>query len=186
MKLSGFEFSNRTTVAAHVKSVCKKLRCKYWSLRHLKKVGFTTEELVAVYKSSILPVADYCAVVYHSMLTDEQDEMLENTQVGALRAILGPGESARKMRDSLGVETLRNRRVRFCYKFALKCANSDIFGHWFPLTEGRRSARNREQYKEFHARCDRLKNSPLFFMRRRLNGKEGKRYGERYRVYRDR
>ena len=29
-------------------------------------------------------------------------------------------------------------------------------------------------YLEEHARCDRLKNSPIFYMRRRLNGKEGR------------
>lgn len=35
------------------------------------------------------------------------------------------------------------------------------------------------------AKTDSLKNSPLFYMRRRLNGKPGKEYGERNRTYRE-
>lgn len=138
------------------------------------------------YVANILPIADYCSVVYHSMLTDEQDERLENAQVGALRAIFGYGVSARKLREKANIQTLRNRRIEQCDKFAEKCAASPRFSSWFPLKQGRRSARSAEVYKEEYARCDRLKNSPLFYMRRRLNGKEGKSYGERYCVYRER
>ena len=186
MKLLGFNFSNRPTVHAQVEATCKKLRRKYWSLRHLKKVGFNEEELVKAYVTHILPIADYCSVVYHSMLTDEQDERLENAQVGALRAIFGPGISGRKMRERAEIETLRNRRIRQCDKFAEKCIASPRFSSWFPPKEGRRAGRSTEVYREDFARCDRLKNSPLFYMRRRMNGKEGKSYGERYRIYRER
>ena len=38
---------------------------------------------------------------------------------------------------------------------------------------------------EEFARCNRLRDSPIFYMRRRLNGKEGKSYGSRNRDYRD-
>ena len=46
-------------------------------------------------------------------------------------------------------------------------------------------SRSSQKYKEEFARCDRLKNSPLYYMRRRLNGKEGKTYGKRNSKYRD-
>ena len=48
-----------------------------------------------------------------------------------------------------------------------------------------RTGRGGERYREDFARCDRLKNTPLFYMRRRLNGKIGKKYGERYRERRE-
>ena len=41
------------------------------------------------------------------------------------------------------------------------------------------------KYKEFFVRCDRLKNSLLYYMRHRLNGKAGKTFGSRNRQYRD-
>ena len=49
------------------------------------------------------------------------------------------------------------------------------FAHWFPYKpEGRAGVRKNETFKEEHARTNRLKDSPIFYMRRRLNGKEGK------------
>ena len=56
-----------------------------------------------------------------------------------------------------------------CDNFATKAAANPRFD-WFPLRTGR-SGRHGETYKEFPARTDRLFNSPLFYFRRRLNGK---------------
>ena len=64
-------------------------------------------------------------------------------------------------------------------------AKSSRFAHWFPARATRVSARSREPYLEQFARCKRLQDSPLFFMRRRLNGKAGKIYGERNRARRE-
>ena len=91
------------------------------------------------------------------------------------------------MRERAGVTTLRARRIEMCDKFAEKAAKNPMFFRWFPEKEGRMSARggNSEKYKEFTARTDRLKNSPLFYYRRRMNGKEGRTYGERNRKYRE-
>ena len=73
--------------------------------------------------------------------------------------------------------------MELCDKFAEKAAGSGRFG-WFPERTGR-SGRHGETYQEFPARTDRLFNSPLFYMRRRLNGKEGKAYGKRNQEYRE-
>ena len=70
--------------------------------------------------------------------------------------------------------------------FAAKCLTSRRFMKWFPLEKsGRSGGRRGELYHEDFARCNRLKDSPIFYMRRRLNGKEGKTYGERNKQYRD-
>ena len=45
-KLLGFVMSDRPTVRAHVDSILKKFRQRYWTLYNLKKHGFTQEELV--------------------------------------------------------------------------------------------------------------------------------------------
>ena len=184
MKLLGFYFSERPTVEAHLTSIKKKFRQRFWTLRHLKKVGFNEPELVKVYKSMLLPIADYCDVVYHSMLTDEGDQMLERLQVTALKCIFDATLSGRKLQEKAGLETLRERRIKSCDKFANKCLASERFSKFFPLKQGRQSARNHEKYVESYSRCERLKNSPVFYMRRRLNGKPGKVYGKRNREYR--
>lgn len=122
-------------------------------------------------------------------MTDEMDEELDRLQNWALRIIFGPKNvGGRRLRALAGVTTLRQRRIEHCDKFATKCAKSTRFEHWFPKKQARRSTRHgdrQELYLETFARCERLRESPLFFFRRRLNGKEGKKYGERYREYRE-
>ena len=80
--------------------------------------------------------------------------------------------------------THRERRIELCDKFAEKAAANPRFADWFAERTGR-SGRHGEQYQELPARTDRLFNSPLFYYRRRLNGKPGKKYGERNRRYRE-
>ena len=161
------------------------MRSRYWTLRNLKNSGFTNEELVTVYKTIIRPMADYGSVVYHSSLTDEQDELLDRLQNGALKCIFGPF-SGRRLREMAGVTTLRTRREQLCDKFAAKLSRDPLFVEWFPLKKTRASARtkNKELYLEEKARCSRLMNSPKYYFRRRLNGKEGKIYGKRNEEYR--
>ena len=185
LKILGFTFSSKPTVSAHVATIVKKMRQRNWSLRHLGKLGFSQADLVRVYQSLILPIADYCAPAYHSLTTDIHDQELEGAQTEALRAIFGYGQSARQLRQKAGITTLRERRIEATDKFARKCLSNPRFCSWFPMKEGRTSARSKEQYQEFFAKCDRLKNSPLYYMRRRLNGKEGKEYGERNKMYRE-
>ena len=186
LKVLGFHFSDRPTVRAHVEVIKKKVRQRLWTLYNLKKNGFSDEELVQVYKTMIRPVADYCDVVYHPLLSDDLDEDLERLQDRALRCIYGTKISGRKMREKAGIETLRARRVAHCDNFAQKCLDNPRFRAWFPLRRARATRVSaREKYMEFFARCERLRASPLYFFRRRLNGKEGKKYGERYREYRE-
>ena len=185
IRILGFHVGADGTPWKHVRATIKNIRQRYWVLWHLRSFGFNQDELVKVYTSTIRPLADYCSVVYHSALSDEMDEALENAQNGALRIIFGPRMSARKMREASGLDSLRNRRIEQCDRFADKAERNPRFSHWFPKRERRRSTRNPETYLEATARCERLRNLPLFYMRRRKNGKEGKLYGQRYRVYRE-
>lgn len=152
--------------------------------RHLKVAGFTEDELATVYRTVVCPVLDYCAVVYHPMLTNEQDQLVERLQACALKNIYGYELSYAAMRDRAGVTTHRDRRIALCDKFAQKAAANPLFARWFPLRMGR-SGRHAENYEEFPARTDRLFNTPLYYFCRRLNGKPGKQYGMRNRKYRE-
>ena len=183
-KCLGFHISSKPSMWTHVEAMRRRFRQRYWVLRHLKALGFTQEQLIKVYKTVILPIADYCCVVYHSQLTDEQDEVIERLQSHALKCVFGPGLSASAMRRLADLTTLRERRIAHVDKFAEKAAASERFGHWFPTRSGR-ATRGGDQYLESYARCDRLYYSPVFYMRRRLNGKPGKEYGVRNRRYRE-
>ena len=128
----------------------------------------------------IPPVFDYCSVVYHPLLNDEQNQLLDRLQRQALKVIYGKDYTYTEMREKAGVTTLWQRRIEMSDKFAAKCLTNPRFRVWFPLREaGRRVSRGAEKYHEEFARCKRLFNSPLFFMRRRLNGKPGPLLGKK-------
>ena len=116
-KALGMWFSDRPNVDTQVDAVKRGVRARLWMLRNMKNSGFTTEELVKVYTTMIQPMADYASVVYHSSLTDEQDEMIDNLQNAALKMIYGPGISVRKMREMSGLSTLRVRRETLADQF---------------------------------------------------------------------
>ena len=121
-------------------------------------------------------MVDYLDVVYHSMLTDDLDEELDRLQNQALKAIFGPKIGGKRLREMAGVTTLRARRIEHCDSFVAKCLKSPRFRTWFPKRGGRRTSRHPqlETYVETFARCDRLRDTPFHFFRRRLNGKEEK------------
>ena len=186
MKALGLRLSNKPDTSEHVKWIEKSFRSRLWILRNLKKLGFNTDDLLTVYKTMLRPVADYAAVVYHSSLTNDQDERLDRLQNAALKCIYGPFLSGRKMRSRSSLLSLRQRRINLCDKFVKKALANPRFQHWFPQKTGRTSLkRPGGVFLEEKARCDRLYNSPLFFFRRRLNGKEGKTYGSRNEQYRN-
>ena len=186
LKMLGFHFDSKPNVSAHVAALKKRFRQRTWVLNHLRHAGFNQDELAKVYRVIVRPVADYMQVVYHSMLTDRQDEEIERMQAQALKLIYGRETSYRKMRENAAVPTLRQRRIEAVDKFAEKCA-SGRFSKWFPIRRPQRSSSRitSEKYTETFARCQRLRDSPLHYMRRRLNGKAGKLYGERNKKYRE-
>ena len=184
MKILGFHMNSKPGVHAHIDALKVRMRDLYWVLRHLKQAGFREDELARVYTTVIRPVLDDCAVVYHPMMNDEQDQAVERLQARALKCIYGYKDSYSTMRKKAGITTHRARRIELCDKFAHKAANNPRFAEWFPLRVAR-SGRHGDKYQEMSARTDRLYNSPLFYYRRRLNGKPGKIFGSRNREYRE-
>lgn len=168
MKILGLHFSARPDVSAQVDAICKKFRGRIWYLRHLHHNGFSEEELLRVYKTTILPSHDYCSSVFHSSLTLSQSIVLERLQAKALKAIYGFEPSYRELMQKADLTTLRARREARELSFALRCAESPRFSKWFPR-KPESAIRSSGRYEEKFARCNRCYNSPLYSMRRRLN-----------------
>ena len=180
LKILGMHFSSRPDVNSQVESICRKFRARIWTLRHLHHRGFSQDDLLKVYKSTILPCHDYCSSVFHSSLTLSQTVVLERLQAKALKAIYGFDPSYRELVELSGLTTLRARREARELAFARKCASSERFKGWFPTRVAVRNTREQMIYEEKYARTHRCYNSPLFSMRRRLNRdmvEEGAREG---------
>lgn len=91
-----------------------------WTLHEQANSGFTEAERLKVYTKMIRPVLEYSSVIYHSMLTQELEEKLENVQTRALKNIYGHVYSKRQVLQMSGLATLKERRESACLKFANK------------------------------------------------------------------
>ena len=80
-------FSSDPGMDAQVADIRRKFTSRIWALRHLGRLGMSQSDLPTVYKSTILPMHDYCSTVYNSSLTLTQSGQLERLQAMALRAI---------------------------------------------------------------------------------------------------
>lgn len=112
MKILGLHFTNRPNVDAQVQDICRKFRGPVWTLRHLHYADFSQDELLTVYKSTILPCHDYCSNVFHLSLTLSQTIVLEKLQAKALKAIYGFDPSYRELMERADLVTLRTRREK--------------------------------------------------------------------------
>ena len=172
MKILGVHFSSEPGMAAQVADIRRKLTSRIWALRHLGRFGISKTDLLTVYKSSILPMHDYCSTVFNSSLTLAQSGQLERIQAMALKAIYGFDHSYRSLLSISGLSSLKARRDERGDRFALKCLTNPRFSGWFPPRPQARITRNPLTYHEDRARTARLYGSPLFHLRRRLNGKD--------------
>ena len=120
----GFTFSSRPTVDLHLEKTAKKFRSRLWFLRHLKKAGVSTEDLLHVYKCFLIPILDYASVVYHSLLTKQQSGGLERLQSSVLKIMYGWSDSYADILQHNGLEYLAERRQRLTDKFIVKTANN--------------------------------------------------------------
>ena len=89
LKLLGFFFGESPDASRHVWHLKRKFWARAWILRHLKKANLPTSDLTKIYKSLILPILDYSAVVYHSLLKKGEEREIEDLQKKPLRIIYG-------------------------------------------------------------------------------------------------
>ena len=170
LKILGFEFDRNPNPGKQIDRIISKFSARTWSLRYLKRSGMQTQDLIHVYITFIRPIAEYAAPSFQSMLTQEMINKLERQQARALKIIYGFHHSYRKTLEMSGLPTLQDRRIILTDKFALKLAASEKHKHLFPeRPSAQRRARNGNVYTEFPATTQRLYNSPLYYMRRRLN-----------------
>ena len=170
LKILGFLFGRSPTPQAQVSNMLKKVRARFWTLYYLKSSGLSEKDLVSAYVSFIRPLMEYAVQAFHSMMTQEQSKSIERQQSRALKVIFGFGHSYSDLLQKSGLKTLQERRVKLTDKFAMKLASSDRFSYLFPeRPEEQCRARNGNKYVEMQSRTSRLYNSPIYYMRRRLN-----------------
>ena len=107
----------------NTEKMCNKISKRIGIIRRLRTC-LDTNTLNILYKSMILPVFDYCDVVYSNCSGINLDT-LEKIQNRAARAITGypPWHSATELRDKLGWMKIRSRWLIHKCIFMYKCLN---------------------------------------------------------------
>ena len=127
------------------------------------------DDLKKLYTVLIRSILEYSAVTYTTQISKYQSNRLESVQKQCLRIMYGYGRSYKELLEISGLETLENRRKVLFENFANKIVKNGNYSDMFPLNEMNRTTRISKKYVEFHAKTDRLYNSPLYSMRRYLN-----------------
>ena len=153
-------------------SVCPTLpRASFYSSRYLRRANIKGQHLFRLYTVFVRPVIEFCSIVYHSLLTKQQDLEIERLQRKVIRLCFGYNCDVESVRKREGIETLSDRRVSSVDRFIVKNYKNERFSNrWFPRrVNARQDIRKQKKFEEFKTNTDRFYNSPLNYMRRRIN-----------------
>ena len=138
----------------------------------IKYVGIQTEDLLNIYILFIRSVTEYCSVLFHSSLTQEQSDSIEKIQSVCLRVILGDNYvNYLASLEMCGLEKLSMRRERRCLNFSLASIEHPQNKRMFPLNEPTddHNLRKREKFQVNYARTKSYALSSIPFCQRKLN-----------------
>ena len=179
VKLVGVWITSNLSWAKNTSEICRRAYARLSMITKLKYVGVSIEELLIIYVLFVRSLLEDCCVVWHSTLTKEQEDDIEQVQRVCLRVILQDswcGYDAALEMTSL--ETLTDRREAHCLQFAGKCLKHKKHKSLFPLNNPNATIpknghpldlRYTEKYTVNHAKTERYRQSTIPYMQRMLN-----------------
>ena len=112
----------------------KKANTRMLILHKLYGFNLPDDEMVNIYILFIRSIVEYCCVVWHNSITEEESNHIERVQKVALRIILKEDYTGYSSALELsGLQTLKHRRTQLSLNFAKKCIKSDTSSDLFPL-----------------------------------------------------
>ena len=170
-KICGVWLTEDLTWNLNTEEVCKKAYKRLSMLTKLKYVGVGIEDLLDIYSLFIRSVLEYCSVVWHSRLTQEQTSDIERVQKICLRIILRENYvSYDAALEMCALDRLADRRDARCMRFAKRCLKHPKFKNLFPLSEpDPYNFRSVEKYEVNFARTDHYRDSTIPYLQRKLN-----------------
>ena len=150
-----------------------KLRSRYCGMCNLKNCYLSESDQVYIYKTTVRPVAEFAVPLFNSLRIGRMSEDFEKFQRRILKTIFGYDRSYGELLEKENIEQLSPRGEDLCKKNAKKAyQNKKYSDRWFP--QRRACNYNMRRLEKFHipkSLTNRMKNSPIFSMRRHLNSK---------------
>ena len=151
----------------NTKMMCIKAYSRMNILNKLKYAGIGEGDLITIYKLFIRSTCEYCSAVFHTSLTQELSDKIEEIQKTALRIILSDKYTDYQSALSyFSIDTLSQRRQNHLEKFALKCTQDKVNQKLFPKNY---SERGKDHFKVNFARTSQYMNSTVPQSQRLLN-----------------
>ena len=124
-----------------------------------------------MYSKQVRSVLELSVPAWQGSLTLGEKTELERVQKCAAHIILGSQyTSYSNALQELGLETLENRRMKLCLKFALKAEKSPKYSSWFtPFKKARDTRAIPPKYSNVRASHWRLEKGPISFLTNLLN-----------------
>ena len=155
-KVLGYHLQSNLRASEHVDKMIAKVNHKLWSLRILMQNCNDFEIGKQFHVTWIVPVLEYCAPVWHGILTQKQSDKLEAIQKKALRIILRKRYlNYDNALDVLKLKPLHLRRKNLCLKFVHKTKNK--LPSYFPLRDQRDHGTRRAKLPVLHVPVSKYK-----------------------------
>ena len=169
-RLLGVVISDDLSFNSNTDYIVKKAYKRMLMLHKLYDFNVPVHEMLDIYVSYIRSIVENSAVVWHSSLTVAEEVEIERIQKVAFRIILQDNyEHYARALYLTGLPTLKERRIKLCNTFAVKCTKSEKTQNMFPLNPSSVGTRHYEKYEVTQAFTSRLRDSAIPYMQRLLN-----------------
>ena len=139
-------------------------------LRRMKILSINPSITVAFYFKEISSVCQMTCQVFHSGLTKQQSQDIENIQKKSLKIILGNLYSTYEEACTLlNAEPLSDRRLSQCITFVKRAVQSGLHTDIFIQASTSVKTRSGNLVKEYTCNTKRFFNSPLVYLSRIYN-----------------
>ena len=138
--LLGVKLSSDLTWHNHIHHIISKAQSRLFSLNILRRAKVSPKDIIQIYCSKVRPVIEYAAPVWHSGLSKELSDNLEDIQIRAHK-IAYPMLSYEEALAQSDLPTLKCRRTSLCRIFFCKMQNPEDKSHKL-LPQKKENARN--------------------------------------------
>ena len=169
VKLVGVMVSQDCKWSRNTTYICQKARTKLWILRRMQKMELDVFQLFDVYTKEIRSILEMAVPVWHPGLTKRQSADIESIQKIAFKIILQSEYRVYSYACKIfNTETLENRRVKICHRYATKNLKSN-HTHFTKLTQNMNTRSKSDIVKPFKCNFGRFSKSSLPYLARLLN-----------------
>ena len=169
-RLLGLTITNQLSWHRNTEIIVQKANTRMIMLQKLYEFNLPTDEMLNIYILYIRSMVEYCCVVWHSSITEEECTSIERVQKTALKLILREDYTDYTSALHLtGLDRLKDRRTQLALSFAKKCLKNKTCGDLFPLNEKSVNTRLHEKYFVTPARTERFAQSTIPYLQRLLN-----------------